>query len=79
MAVLEFVYEILVCKWNWETVTSLTQRKTFKFIGLLFHYGFVAGKLRKYPTGRPKNHLDHILQKRILDLKITFLGQQEEC
>lgn len=75
MAVLEYVYEILVCKWNWKRVMSLTQMKTITFIGLFFHCVFAEGKLRKYPSERPKNHLDRILQRWTLDSKVTFLGQ----
>lgn len=78
MAVLELVYEVLVSK-NWERVTSLTQRKTFKCIQLFFYHGFSEGKLGKCPIGRLKKHLNNILQRLILDLKVTFLGEQEEC
>lgn len=78
MAALELVYEVLVSK-NWERVTSSTQRKTFKCIRLLFHHRFSVGKLGKYPIGRLKKHLNNILQRLILDLKVTFLGRQEEC
>lgn len=42
---------------------SLTQTKTITFTGLFFHCVFAAGKLRKYPSERPKKHLDHILQR----------------